>query len=100
MDFLFQTDPGICRAEIYSQYLKKIPALYHQIEITEKMFQKADLELNLLNDTMPDSESAKQYRLRLESLKTQAQLRTASLKEELQLILLLKEKIEADLPKI
>ena len=85
-----------CKIEIYNEYLKKIPSLLCQINTVEKMQQKAEIELSMLEEIEED-ESKKQYRARLLSTKSQCQQRLKEMCEELRLIQTLKEQLEQEL---
>ena len=47
-----------CKIEIYNEYLKKIPSLLCQINTVEKMQEKAEIELSML-ESIPEDESKK-----------------------------------------
>lgn len=85
-----------CKVEIYNEYLKKIPSLLSQINTVEKMQRKAETELQMLQKE-PDSFSRQQYQARLESTREQCAQRLGEMKEELNLILGLKEQLEEEL---
>ncbi len=85
-----------CKVEIYNEYLKKIPSLLSQINTVEKMQRKAETELQMLQKE-PDSFSRQQYQARLESTREQCAQRLGEMKEELNLILGLKEQLEQEL---
>ena len=85
-----------CKVEIYNEYLKKIPSLLSQINTVEKMQLKAETELQMLQKE-PDSFSRQQYQARLESTREQCAQRLGEMKEELNLILGLKEQLEQEL---
>ena len=85
-----------CKVEIYNEYLKKIPSLLSQINTVEKMQRKAETELQMLQKE-PDSFSRQQYQARLESTREQCGQRLGEMKEELNLILGLKEQLEQEL---
>lgn len=85
-----------CKVEIYNEYLKKIPSLLSQINTVEKMQRKAETELQMLQKE-PDSFSRQQYQARLESTREQCAQRLGEMKEELNLILGLKELLEQEL---
>ena len=81
-----------CKIEIYNEYLKKIPSLLCQINTVEKMQEKAEIELSML-ESIPEDESKKQYRARLLSTKQ----RLKDMCEELRLVQTLKEQLEQEL---
>ncbi len=81
---------------MYHEYLKKIPSLLSQINTVEKMQRKAETELQMLQKE-PDSFSRQQYQARLESTREQCGQRLGEMKEELNLILGLKEQLEQEL---
>ena len=83
-----------CKIEIYNEYLKKIPSLLCQINTVEKMQEKAEIELSML-ESIPEDESKKQYRLL--STKDQCQQRLKDMCEELRLVQTLKEQLEQEL---
>ena len=85
-----------CKVEIYNEYLKKIPSLLSQINTVEKMQRTAETELQMLQKE-PDSFSRQQYQARLESTREQCAQRLGEMKEELNLILGLKEQLEQEL---
>ena len=64
--------------------------------ILEKMQRKAETELQMLQKE-PDSFSRQQYQARLESTREQCGQRLGEMKEELNLILGLKEQLEQEL---
>ena len=85
-----------CKIEIYNEYLKKIPSLLCQINTVEKMQEKAEIELSML-ESFPEDENKKQYRARLLSTKDQCQQRLKDMCEELRLVQTLKEQLEQEL---
>ena len=85
-----------CKVEIYNESLKNIPSLLSQINTVEKMQRKAETELQMLQKE-PDSFSRQQYQARLESTRAQCVQRLGEMKEELNLILGLKEQLEQEL---
>lgn len=85
-----------CKVEIYNEYLKKIPSLLSQINTVEKMQLKAETELQMLQKE-PDNFSRQQYQARLVSTQEQCIQRLGEMKEELNLILGLKEQLEQEL---
>lgn len=94
MDFMFEPDDKLCKIEICNQYLKKIPELYKQIEISEKMYRKARLELEIFDKRLSENDSTKKYKERLYSLMEQSEERHRLLCEELKLIIHLKKQLE------
>ena len=82
--------------EVYNEYLRKLPQLLVQLETVEKMYEKALLEEQLLQDKDPAEESVVLYTQRLQSTKQQCLARMADIRKQSRLIFALKEKIEAE----
>jgi len=93
MEILY-TQEEIHRMEVYSEYLKKVPELLKQLEIVEKMYQKAVMEEKMLRAEEKDNYSVEIYSERLAKIKRQCEERSADIKEQCRLILKLKEQIE------
>lgn len=98
MGFVFEKNETLCKMEIYNEYLKKIPQLFKQIEIVEKMMCKADIERQMLKDCDEKILSVQKYNETLQGIQNQCKERRRDLKEELNLIMHLKSQIEKDLP--
>ena len=96
MELLFNTQQERCRMEVYNEYLRKLPQLLVQLETVEKMYEKALLEEQMLQDKDPAEESVALYTQRLQSTKEQCLARMADLRQQSRLIFALKEKIEAE----
>lgn len=86
-----------CQIEIYNEYLKKIVSLLTQIHTVEKMQEKAEIELVMLENQKEDSSKA-QYQDRLLSTVKQCEKRLGDMLEELSLIQKLKEELEKKVP--
>lgn len=97
MAWMFQQDEKLCRIEIYNEYLKKIPQLLKQIESLEKMVRKAEIEAEMLRSCNHSIPSVEKYQSRIDAIQTQGRERLDDLKEELDLILRLKEQIETEI---
>lgn len=97
MDFLLNTQEERCRMEIYSEYLRKLPELLKQLETVEKMYEKAQLEEQMLASRQ-DNNSRGLYVLRLSRTKEQCEERARDIREQCRLIFALKAEIEATSP--
>lgn len=97
MDFLLNTQEEQCRMEVYSEYLRKLPELLKQLETVEKMYEKAQLEEQMLASRQ-DNNSKELYALRLSRTKEQCKERARDIREQCRLIFALKAEIEATSP--
>ena len=96
MELLFNTQQERCRMEVYNEYLRKLPQLLVQLETVEKMYEKALLEEQMLQDKDSAEESVVLYTQRLQSTKEQCLARMVDIRQQSRLIFALKEKIEAE----
>lgn len=96
MELLMNSQKECQQLEVYEEYLKKIPELLKQLEIIEKMYQKAVLEEAMLKDKPLDNHSVKLYADRLRSIKEHCEARSADIRQQCTLILELKSQIEAE----
>ena len=96
MELLLNTQQERCCMEVYNEYLKKIPQLLTQLEAVEKMYEKALMEEQMLQDKDPADHSVALYADRLARTKTQCEARMADIRSQCQLVFALKEQIEAE----
>ena len=96
MELLMNSQKECQQLEVYGEYLKKIPELLKQLEIVEKMYQKAVLEEAMLKDKPLDNHSVKLYADRLQNIKKHCETRSADIRQQCSLILELKSQIEAE----
>ena len=96
MEFLLNTEEERCRMEVYNEYLKKIPQLLQQLQTVETMYEKAVLEEGMLSDRDPADHSVALYAQRLASTRSQCEVRSADIRQQLRLIFALKKQIEAE----
>lgn len=96
MDMLLNTQAERCRMEVYNEYLRKIPQLLTQLEAVEKMYEKAVMEEQMLQDQDPQDHSVALYAQRLASTRQQCETRMADIRQQCSLIFALKAKIEAE----
>ena len=96
MELLLNTQEERCRMEVYNEYLRKIPQLLTQLEAVEKMYEKAVMEEGMLEGKDPDDHSVSLYADRLARTKEQCQVRSADIRQQLQLIFALKQQIETE----
>lgn len=96
MELLLNTQQERCRMEVYNEYLRKIPELLKQLEVVEKMYEKAALEEKMLKDKDPADQSVALYTDRLVRTKVQCQARAEDICQQCRLIFSLKAQIEAE----
>lgn len=96
MELLLNTQQERCRMEVYNEYLKKIPQLLTQLEAVEKMYEKAVMEEKMLQDKDPADHSVALYADRLTRTKEQCCIRSADIRQQLELIFALKGSIEKE----
>ena len=94
MELLFNGQEERCCIEVYNEYLKKIPQLLQQLETVETMYEKAVMEEKMLPSCGTEDKSSKLYAERLARTKEQCQIRSADIRQQLQLIFALKDQIE------
>lgn len=92
---LLSTAEELHRIEVYSEYLRKIPELLKQLKTVENMYEKAEMEEKMLSDK-DTNHSVTLYRERLNRIKSQCEERSADIREQLRLILDLKNQIEKE----
>lgn len=98
MELLFNTQQERCRMEVYNEYLRKLPQLLVQLETVEKMYEKALLEEQMLQEKDPADQSVALYASRLKSTKEQCIARMEDIRQQSRLIFALKGQIEAESP--
>ena len=96
MELLLNTQDERCRMEVYNEYLRKIPQLLTQLEAVEKMYEKAVMEEKMLQDKDPADHSVVLYADRLARTKEQCCVRSADIRQQLELIFALKGSIEKE----
>lgn len=96
MEILFINKEETHRIEVYNEYLKKIPELLKQLETVEKMYQKAQMELEMLTGKAPENESVILYKTRLSNILEQCQTRSADIRQQCSLIFELKRQVEEE----
>ena len=96
MELLLNTQEERCRMEVYNEYLRKIPQLLTQLEAVEKMYEKAVMEEAMLQNKDASDHSVALYADRLNRTKEQCVARMADMRQQLRLILELKEQIEQE----
>lgn len=96
MELLLNTQEERCRMEVYNEYLRKIPQLLTQLEVVEKMYEKALLEEEMLKDKDPEDQSVILYASRLASTREQCLSRMADIRQQCRLIFALKAQIEQE----
>ena len=96
MELLLNTQEERCRMEVYNEYLRKIPQLLTQLETVEKMYEKAVLEEAMLQNKDAFDHSVALYADRLNRTKEQCAVRMADMRQQLHLILELKDQIERE----
>ena len=96
MELLLNTQEERCRMEVYNEYLRKIPQLLTQLETVEKMYEKAVLEEGMLQSQDTSDHSVALYADRLCRTKEQCAVRMADMRQQLRLILELKDQIEQE----
>lgn len=96
MDYLLSQEEERCRVELYSEYLRKIPALLKQLETVERMHQKALMEEELLAHKDPSDHSVALYQQRIRSTIKQCESRAADIRQQAKLIFALKAQMEGE----
>ena len=96
MELLLNTQDERCRMEVYNEYLRKIPQLLTQLEAVEKMYEKAVMEEKMLQYKDPSDHSVALYADRLARTKEQCCVRSADIRQQLELIFALKGSIEKE----
>ena len=96
MELLLNEREECNRIEIYNEYLRKIPDLLKQLDVVEKMYQKALLEEEMLKEKDMDNHSVQLYADRLSRTKTQCEMRSADIRQQCRLIFELMRQIEAE----
>lgn len=94
MDLLFRDRTEQEKAELYSEYLKKIPELLKQLDAVELMYTKALSEEKMLENKDAENVSVKLYDERLKRTITQCELRMTDIRDQLSLIFALKKELE------
>lgn len=96
MELLLNTQEERCRMEVYNEYLRKIPQLLEQLEVVEKMYEKAVMEETMLADKAPDDHSVALYADRLARTREQCKSRAEDIRQQCRLIFALKAQIEEE----
>ena len=96
MELLLNTQEERCRMEVYNEYLRKLPQLLTQLEAVEKMYEKAVLEEQMLQNKDPEDHSVALYANRLASTREQCLVRMADIRQQCRLIFELKAQIERE----
>lgn len=96
MEILFINKEETHRIEIYNEYLKKIPELLKQLETVEKMYQKAQMEMEMMSGKNSENQSVALYQKRLSNILKQCETRSADIRQQCSLIFELKKQVEAE----
>ena len=96
MELLLNTQEERCRMEVYNEYLRKLPQLLTQLEAVEKMYEKAVLEEQMLQNKDPEDHSVALYANRMASTREQCIVRMADIRQQCRLIFELKAQIERE----